>query len=310
MSTTELKIAEGREASLSEDESELLLPSETVAFGALPGLTRTAFSRFRRIARDTAGIEIVDGKEALLAARVARRVRALRLSACEEYLRLLERDVGDEVVAFLDAIATNVTSFFRELSHFQLLAKVLRDWQASGQQSFRLWSAATSSGQEAYSLAMTCSSVLGESSDYAILATDLSTVMLERARDARYPEGSLDGLSKRQLARYFLPYQEGDTRIYEVCPELRDRVVFERLNLAQRPYPLRGPLDCVFCRNVLMYLTMDTRRGVVAEIERLLRPGGLLITGHSETLIETKTSLHRLQPSVFIKEPSEVHVTM
>ena len=310
MSTTELKRTNGENARLSRDEAELLPASVSGALRDLPGLTRTAFSRFRRIARDAAGIEIVDGKEALLAARVARRVRALRLSACEEYLRLLERDKGGEVVAFLDAIATNVTSFFRERAHFELFAKALRAWLAAGQRSFRFWSAATSSGQEAYSLAMTCSSVLGEMADYAILATDLSTVMLERARDARYPEGGLDGLTKQQRARYFLPYQEGDACVYEVRPELRDRVVFGRLNLAQRPYPLRGPLDCVFCRNVLMYLTMDTRRGVVTEIERLLRPGGLLITGHSETLIETKTKLRRLQPSVFIKEPSETHETI
>jgi chemotaxis protein methyltransferase CheR len=300
----------GRQDCLSPDDAELSLPGARVALGTLPGLTRTVFSGLRRIARNAAGIEIVDGKEALLAARVARRVRALRLSACEEYLRLLERDTGGEVVAFLDAIATNVTSFFREPSHFALLAKTLRGWLAAGQRSFRFWSAATSSGQEAYSLAMTCSSVLGDEADYAILATDLSTVMLERARGALYPEGSLDGLTQQQRARYFRPHRGGDTCVYEVCPELRDRVVFGRLNLAQRPYPLRGPLDCVLCRNVLMYLTADARRGVVAEIERLLKPGGLLMTGHSETLIETKTRLRRLQPSVFMKEPSEARETM
>jgi chemotaxis protein methyltransferase CheR len=267
-----------------------------------PALTPHAFHRLRRLARECAGMEIPDGKESLVAARVARRLRALGLSACDEYVRLLEHDDGNELVAFLDVMSTNVTAFFREPSHFEALSEALLRWSKAGQRAFHLWSAATSSGQEAYSLAMTCHDTLGPSANYAILATDLSKTVLRQARAARYAGASLDGVSARQRERFFR-LDDGAPGLYQVRDEIANHVVFARLNLAHRPYPMHGPFDCVFCRNVLMYLAPNVRRDVVFEIERLLKPGGLLVIGHAETLLDMRTRFRVVHPSVFVKQP-------
>jgi chemotaxis protein methyltransferase CheR len=269
--------------------------------GTGPTLTPHAFHRLRRLARDCAGMDIPEGKESLVAARVARRLRALGLSACDEYVRLLEHDDGNELVAFLDVMSTNVTAFFREPSHFEVVAETLLRWSKAGQRSFHLWSAATSSGQEAYSLAMTCQSTLGSAANYAILATDLSKTVLRQARAARYNGANLEGVSARQRERYFRR-DEGEPGWFRVRDEIANHVVFARLNLARRPYPMRGPFDCVFCRNVLMYLAPAVRRGVISEIERLLKPGGLLVTGHAETLLDMRSRFRVVRPSVFVKE--------
>lgn len=256
------------------------------------------FERFRSIAWKQAGIELREGKESLVAARVAKRLRALGLESEEAYLHRLETDVsGEELVQFLDVISTNFTSFFREPEHFELAVAEVERWKASGQKRFRFWSAASSSGEEPYSLAMALADPLG-GADWRILATDISTRVLSHASAATYPAHQLRTIPAPLASRLVVRNADGG---FTIRPELAEHVVFKRLNLAQPPFPMQGPIDLVLCRNVMIYFDREVRQRLVSEIERLLKPGGLLMTGHSETLNGLRTGLVLLRPSVYRK---------
>lgn len=262
------------------------------------------FRSFRALAYEQAGIDLRDGKEALVLARVGKRLRALGLSSAAEYLSFLERDQsGDELVQFLDAISTNFTSFYREPEHFEHLRAHLEERLAAGADRLRIWCAASSSGEEPYTLAITLAeTVAGRAVDWKLLATDISTQVLARARAGRYAKAQLAKVPPLFRDRYFARLGRApgaDEDEYEVRPELRERVSFARLNLVKPPFPMHGPLDAVFCRNVMIYFDRAGRQALVTEIERLLRPGGLLIVGHSETLNGIATSLRHVRPSEY-----------
>lgn len=265
---------------------------------------RRVFARFRTIARQHAGIDLKPGKDSLIAARVSRRCRALGLSSPCDYLAHLESDTsGAELVAYLDAISTNVTAFFREPEHFRLLGEVLQGWKAARQRRFRVWCAAAATGEEPYTLAMTMDSALrGCPADYRLLATDLCTTALGRAENGRYSPGALAPVPLRLRGRYFERSTAAGALSYVVKDSLKSTVVFKRLNLAEAPFPMHGPLDAIFCRNVMMYLNAPVRQSLLWEFERLLKPGGLLMIGHAETLMGLRTKLRLLRPSVFTKD--------
>jgi chemotaxis protein methyltransferase CheR len=259
------------------------------------------FQAFQEIAYAKAGILLRQGKAALVQARLAKRLRELGLGSEREYLdRLRSDDGGDEIVLFLDAISTNFTKFFREPDHFESLAEHVRALRAAGQRRFRFWSAACSSGEEPYTAAMVLDPLL-EGSDWKILATDISTRVLSRAADAIYSDEEIEPVPGALRSRFLLaasPGGDGAAR-WEVKARLRERVTFRRLNLAARPYPMSGPLDAVFCRNVMIYFDRPIREGLVREFERLLRPGSPLFVGHSETLNGIATHLRSERPSVY-----------
>jgi len=240
-----------------------------------------------------------------VAARVARRQRALGFKTVREYVRFLERDAsGEELVHFLDSISTNFTSFFREPDHFELLSRAVKQWVGAGQKHFRFWSAAASSGEEPYSMAITIAEALGvQDADFLILATDISTRVLSKACEGVYEEEKLASLSTAQRARHFMRDDGGRKtgKGYRVRPEIKGKIVFKRLNLAKPPFPMTGPLDMVFCRNVMIYFDAAVREGLIKEIERLLKPDGFLVIGHSETLAGIGTGLRVIRPSVYQK---------
>ncbi len=242
-------------------------------------MDQATFKALCRMAHDRAGITLQPGKESLVSARVAKRQRALGIADVKDYLRYLESDrSGHELVQFLDVISTNFTSFMREPDHFELLTTHSGKWLAKGQRRFRIWSAASSTGEEPYTIAITLAQVFdGHSVDYRILATDISTTVLERAAKGVYPEARLGPLSKKQRLKYF--DRQGkrgeEDPLFEVKPEIRQRVVFKRLNLSKPPFPMKGPLDFVFCRNVMIYFDHEVRQRLVSAIEGLLRPGGV-----------------------------------
>lgn len=259
--------------------------------------------RFREIIYAESGIALSPRKEALLTARLGKRMRALGIASYDEYLRYLETEQGvDEIVPLLDAVSTNVTSFYREASHFDIVRDVMGPWVADGQRRFRFWSAACSTGEEPYSLAMTLSDEFDMSAlDAKILATDISTAALAHAQAGVYEHRKVSGIPSEQLDRHLTRSAVGSEPVYTVSPEVRKLVSFHRLNLSKPPFPMQGPLDMVFCRNVMIYFDNDVRRGLLAEIERLLRPGGYLFVGHAESLAGMLSGLKYVAPSVYIK---------
>jgi len=261
------------------------------------------FQRFCDIAYSTAGIKLRDGKEALVSARVAKRLRALGLSTAGEYLAFLEADsTGSELVSFLDAISTNFTSFYREPTHFKRLTEFLAYHVVKGKKRLRVWCAASSSGEEPYTLAMTIDQALvGTSVDWKILATDISTKILATAQAGIYDESTLKDVPRGLLGQYFTVSDERGSsgRRWQVNDSLRRKVVFKRLNLARPPYPMPGPIDVVFCRNVMIYFDESVRQGLVREIDRLLTDDGLVCIGHSESLSGLQTRLTIVEPSVY-----------
>jgi len=260
------------------------------------------FQRFARLAYDKAGIAIKPEKVALVNARVAKRLRALCLDSPESYIDYLEADKsGEELTRFLDLISTHFTSFFREKDHFDLLEEEARRWVTEGRKRVRLWSAACSTGEEPYSMAMALLDVPGLASvDWRILATDIAVATLEEAKLGRYPQARLEGVPEQKRKRFFA--SAGGGAHHEAVAALKQRIFFQNLNLAAPPYPMRGPIDVVFCRNVLIYFDQPTRARLVREVERLLAPGGLFCVGHTETLSGLKTRFRMVRPSVFRRD--------
>lgn len=265
-------------------------------------MSRSTFQRFRALIYRLSGISLGEGKEGLIRSRVSKRMRALGLADYDEYLdRVVGDSSGDEIIHLLDVISTNVTSFFREEVHFQFLARLARGWAAENRGRLRLWSAACSSGEEPYSMAM---SILGATDgrllDLKILATDLSTRALERGHAGLYTPEKIAAVPRETRDRYF----DRDVRhpsLYRVGPDLRRVVTFARLNLSEPPFPMSGPFDAIFCRNVMIYFDAEVRRRLLIQMQRLLRPGGHLFVGHSESLSGLTAGLRSVQASVYVK---------
>jgi chemotaxis protein methyltransferase CheR len=270
------------------------------AFSLEQLMDSVVFQRFCAHAHQQAGIALGPSKEALVAARVGKRMRALGIDDERTYLDYLEADrTGGELIQFLDVISTNHTSFFREPDHFDSLRTMLHDWHQSGLRHLRIWSAAASTGEEPYSIVMTVLDVLQDPGiDFKLLATDISTRVLARAQQAVYPVESLTAIPRPFLARFF-QRTDGTPQMYRVHEEVKRHVVFRRLNLSQPPFPMRGPLDIVFCRNVLIYFDLPVRQRLLETIQGLLRPGGWLFLGHTETLTGITTAFRVVRPSVF-----------
>jgi chemotaxis protein methyltransferase CheR len=272
------------------------------------GMTPALFRAFRELAYDKAGIQLRDGKETLLATRIARRMRDLGVADASEYLARLRADSsGDEVVRFLDCISTNLTSFYREKEHFIVIAEEASRQLMRGERRFRVWSAAAASGEEAYTIALTLAEVYaGRDVDHRVFATDISTRALAAARSGRYTAQQLAPVPDRLRRRYFSPVPpQGEhrdldaTTVYQASDELRHRMVFGRVNLAKPPWPMNGAFDVIMCRNVMIYFDQLIRQRLVYELEALLRPGGLLMVGQAETLSGLRSSLDRIGPSIY-----------
>ena len=261
-------------------------------------LDEATFATIRRLVHEQSGIYLKPEKHTLVATRLSKRIRELGLPSYRAYLELLGNDPdGAELTILLDSISTNVTSFFRESDHFDVVRMALGGWKAAGQKRFRFWSAASSSGEEPYSLALTLLDAGIEGLDVKILGTDISTRILRRAMAARYSKKVVEPVPALLRSRYFMT--EGDD--YVVMPKVRDMVVYRHMNLSSLPTPLKGPLDMIFCRNVMIYFEDGLRRRLVEEFSRLLRPGGYLIVGHSESLAGMQADLETVRPSVYRK---------
>ena len=259
-------------------------------------MERDTFDRIREIVYETSGISLGPKKQALVCARVGKRMRVLGIDRYESYLDYLDEHEG-EIVGLLDSVSTNVTSFFREEHHFDLIADKLEEWYAGGQRRFRFWSAACSSGEEPYSLAMIIKEALPYPDvDARILGTDISTEILGRSRDACYDPQRLTPVPIDLRNRWFTEQTDGR---WLAKKALRDMVVFRRMNLSAPPFPMKGPLDAVFCRNVMIYFDDAVRTRLLDEAHRLLKPGGLLFVGHAESLAGMISDFKYVKPSVY-----------
>jgi chemotaxis protein methyltransferase CheR len=248
------------------------------------------FEALRVLVKQMTGINLADSKRELVYGRVSRRLRALHLSSFGAYRSLLESGDGGELVAFCNALTTNLTSFFRESHHFDYLRdQFLAPRRAAGRRSerIRIWSSACSSGEEPYSIAMTLIEAIPDWQkwDIKILATDLDSDILERAKRGRYNAERVKGLDAKRLARFFTETRDAGEQAFDVVPELAQLITFKQINLMHE-LPMPGPLDAIFCRNVVIYFDKDTQRGLFARMAKLQRPADLLFLGHSETLFK------------------------
>ena len=249
------------------------------------------FQRIRRLVRERLGIALAESKRELVYGRLSRRLRALKLRDFGDYLQRIESDDTDELQHFCNAITTHLTSFFRESHHFEFLAEQLLpalERTNSESRRMRFWSAGCSTGEEPYSIAM----VLLENArhlrgwDIRILATDIDTNVLSHARCGLYSGERLEKMDTGRLLRWFEPAQ--DHRQYKVRDELKQLIRFKTLNLMD-DWPMKGPIDVIFCRNVVIYFDRETQRRMVGRMAALQRPGDHLILGHSESLLQVSS---------------------
>jgi chemotaxis protein methyltransferase CheR len=250
-------------------------------------LTQSQFQRIRELVRTHTGIALSDHKFQLVHGRLARRLRALRLDNFGDYIKILEGG-GPEIEEFTNAVTTNLTSFFREPHHFDHMAREMLPALAARpatSRRLRIWCCAASTGEEPYSIAMVLREAQAELAgwDAKILATDLDSAVLATGAAGIYAAARFENMDTRRVSRFFekgAGVQAGNLRARE---ELRNLITFKQLNLMD-PWPMRGPFDAIFCRNVIIYFDKPTQRALFERMAKLQRPGDLLFLGHSETL--------------------------
>lgn len=269
-------------------------------------LTDDDFRTIASIVYDESGIVLKDHKKNMVYSRLARRLRELRLTSFGEYCALLQGGDGvAEMGVFINAITTNLTKFFRESHHFdhlaqQALPEALADAAHTGRRRLRIWSAGCSSGEEPYSIAMTLAEHFPQLSnwDARILATDLDTNMVARASAGQYTASSLDEMPVSLRNRYFATTSEDGRNV--ASDALRRLIAFKQLNLL-RTWPMKGPFDVIFCRNVMIYFDSETKSGLVRRFAEMLKPNGFLYIGHSETLLDKQTDFSLCGRTIYRK---------
>ena len=264
---------------------------EPAADGDMPQLGGPEFRFLREFVRDRLGISLGEHKSHLVQGRLARRLRVLRLPDYAAYCELLRADPERELGELASAISTNVTSFFREPHHFDLLAEeLLPDWLARQRRRgdrLRIWSAGCSTGEEPYAIAMVLAEALEQPGmrhvDAKILATDISPRALAAARSGVYAADKLDGISESRRRRWLIESAGEQAGHFSVHPRLRELVSVRPLNLMHE-WPMRGPFDAIFCRNVVIYFDQPSKQRLFRRFADMLPVGGHLFLGHSESL--------------------------
>ena len=271
-------------------------------------LTDTQFHRIRQLVREHTGIALSEAKRQLVYGRLARRLRALKLESFGEYIELLERGVAVELEEFTNAITTNLTSFFRESHHFDYLASdvlpkiVAKD---AGTRRARIWCCAASTGEEPYSIAM----VLREAEnilngfDVKLLATDLDSAVLATGAAGVYNAERLKSVSNARVSRFFRKGSGEHTGKFRAEDELRNLITFKQLNLMNE-WPVRGPFDVIFCRNVIIYFDKETQRVLFERMAALQRPGDMLFLGHSESLYRVSDKYELVGRTIYRRNAS------
>lgn len=274
-------------------------------------LSPRSFARLANYITGELGIKMPESKLTMVQSRLLRRVRELGLRSVEEYGEyfLASRNAAERD-QLINAITTNKTDFFREPGHFEFLTRVALpslapDRPAAGWR-FKAWSAGCSSGEEPYTLAMALSEYALDRPgfDFAILATDISTKVLDHARRGVYQESQIAPVPEDLRRKYLLRSRSGPDPLVRIVPELRRKVAFHRLNFMDDRYPFREMFDVVFFRNVMIYFDRPTQEAVIEKISRNLAPGGYLFAGHSESLAGLNVPVKPVRASIFRKAVS------
>lgn len=260
-------------------------------------ITDAEFAQFQALLRGITGIHLSEFKKTLLVARLGSRLRIRKARTFTEYYKIIRHPLEtEELQIAINHLTTNETFFFREPEHFQ----ILKDFIASLRPiptPFRVWSAASSSGEEAYSIAMVLADVLG-GARWEVVGSDISTRVLERARTGLYPMERNGGIPQEYLQRFCLKGTGAQDGMMMIGKQLRERVNFSQVNLNE-PIPDLGRFDVVFLRNILIYFQNDQKRKVVEAILPKLKPHGLLIVGHSENLMGISDRVKQVRPTVY-----------
>lgn len=255
--------------------------------------TEENFKRICHLIYEHAGISLKPSKQHMVYSRLARRLRANGLDDFKDYLVLLESNNEEEWEAFVNSLTTNLTSFFREPHHFPLLADHVAGQK--GRHQINLWCAAASTGEEPYSMAMNMVDTFGSfTPPVNIVASDVDTNVLAKAEAGVYPMERVEKLSEAVIKRFFLKGTGAQAGFVRVRPELRAMVTFKQVNLLNNDWQIRGPLDAIFCRNVMIYFDKETQLKILQRFAPLLQQDGLLFAGHSESF-HNATHLFRLR---------------
>jgi chemotaxis protein methyltransferase CheR len=265
-----------------------------------PAITDHEFALFQRLIHKIAGISMADSKKALVVGRLQRRLREFGFQTFTEYYRMLASgENAAELQTMVDSLTTNETYFFREPGHFDFLRDSVLPQNRSAQ-PFRVWSAASSTGEEAYTLAM----LLAEhrpNLPWEVFASDISTKVLARAQTGHYPLDRNEGIPPAFLRKYCLKGTRTQAGTFLISPELRRRVTFRQVNLTQPIDSGIGSFNVIFLRNVMIYFDIETKRHVVANLLPRLADGGYFICGHSETLNGISDALDAVRPTIYRK---------
>jgi chemotaxis protein methyltransferase CheR len=243
--------------------------------------TAEDFQYVRNLIYQVAGISLAPSKKDLVYSRLSRRLRARRLNSFSAYLEVLEKGDQQELEAFTNALTTNMTSFFREPHHFQILEQYLATLGKSA--PIDIWTCASSTGEEPYSMAMTVAEHFRSfNTPVRILATDIDTNVLEKAKQGRYTLEQLSVLNAQQTKNFFLKGYGKNSGLAKVRPELQKMIIFKRLNLLDERWDISERFDAVFCRNIMIYFDKTTQYRILKKMHACIKPHGLLFAGHSE----------------------------
>jgi chemotaxis protein methyltransferase CheR len=262
------------------------------------------FERIRKLIYDHAGIVLSPAKQDMVYSRLARRLRSCGDRTFAQYLNRLGRD-RSEWETFVNSLTTNLTSFFRESHHFDILSEQLK--QVKDRRTLRVWCCAASTGEEPYSLAITaCEAFASLTPPVEIVASDIDTAVLASGEKGAYRRDRVERMSSAYLSRYFT-HSDADGGTWTVRPELRHLVGFRRINLLSPTWAVQGPFDAIFCRNVMIYFDKPTQYGILKRFVPMLRPEGRLYAGHSESFMHAADILRSLGRTVYVRLDSPVH---
>lgn len=257
------------------------------------------FNLIKEYIREIAGINISEDKMLLVSSRLTKHMASLGFTSFREYYNYIKSNSSvEERNVFVDKLTTNHTYFLREKEHFQLFEQICKEYKEKGERDLRVWCAASSSGEEPYTLAYILNNVYGSDRGFRLLATDISNRMLYEAYRGIYEQRQVEVLSNDTISKCFNHLSDGS---YEVKDSIKKCVTFRKFNLINDKYSFKKKFHIIFCRNVLIYFDTETKQKIIDNMESTLETGGYLVISQSESLVGLKTNLQWVEPSVYRK---------